>query len=416
MSVTFNIAKTHLITKKKQTLVAMLGVTFGIGMFILMISFMTGINRFMDETLLNATPHVHIYKDITQKQIPILDQYLPGEKHFNVVYHQLPKKENLNIKNATQIAANIRKDKNVEAVSTTVSSRVFYNYGSLQINGNINGINIVDENKMIRLNEKMVDGKVENLLTNSKGILMGFGLAKKMNARMGDRITISTPDGTLINLYIVGIFQMGLTALDESLCYANIQTVQTILQKDKNYITDIKIRIKDMNSSNVVALKYQKIYGNKVADWKEENASLLTTFVIRNTMTIVVALTMLIVAGFGIYNIMSMSINDKMKDIAILKANGFAAKDIMAIFLNQAVIIGFLGAFTGLLLGFTLSYIVSQIPFNGGGMMNITKFPVNFYPLHYSIGLVFGIVTTLVAAYLPSRKAGKIDPVIILRS
>jgi lipoprotein-releasing system permease protein len=262
----------------------------------------------------------------------------------------------------------------------------------------------------------MVSGKVENLLTNMKGVLMGFGLAKKMNAQLGDRVTITTPDGTLMNLYVVGIFQMGLTALDESLCYANIQTVQTILQKDKNYVTDIKVRLKEMDLSNELAKKFQKLYGNKVSDWKEENASLLTTFVIRNTMTIVVAITMLIVAGFGIYNIMSMTINDKMKDIAILKANGFAAKDIMAIFINQAVIIGFLGAISGLILGFTLSYIVSTIPFNGGGMMNITHFPVNFYPIHYSIGLVFGIVTTIVAAYLPSRKAGKIDPVSILRS
>jgi lipoprotein-releasing system permease protein len=86
-------------------------------------------------------------------------------------------------------------------------------------------------------------------------------------------------------------------------------------------------------------------------------------------MTIVISATLLIVAGFGIYNIMNMNIINKMRDIAILKATGFQGKDIVAIFLIQALIIGFLGGLLGLGIGFVLSWLISMTPFPAGDFL-----------------------------------------------
>jgi lipoprotein-releasing system permease protein len=132
-------------------------------------------------------------------------------------------------------------------------------------------------------------------------------------------------------------------------------------------------------------------------------------------MTYVVVTTLLVVAGFGIYNIMSMTINDKMKDIAILKATGFTARDIVLIFMLQAVTVGFCGASLGLVIGGSLAYWVSTIPVDFGEFASMTHFPVNFDPMHYVFGIVFGVGATCLAGFLPSRKAGKIDPVQIIR-
>jgi lipoprotein-releasing system permease protein len=155
--------------------------------------------------------------------------------------------------------------------------------------------------------------------------------------------------------------------------------------------------------------------GYKAEDWETANATFLTGTIVRNTITYAVSITLLIVAGFGIYNILNMTIYNKMKDIAILKATGFKSIDVRNIFMIQSLVIGVLGSLMGLMLGFLLSFLISLAPFNGGDVISLTHFPVKFDPLYYTIGIVFGVITTAFAGYMPSKKAGKIDPIEIIR-
>ena len=140
------IAKRHLMANKKQTLVAMLGVTFGIAMFILMISFMIGVNQFMEDTMLSSTPDIHIYNDIkTDYSASIAGDYFKDKNSLVVVHHPKPKQVKLNIKNAAGIINNLAQDPDIAHVSPLLSTQVFYNYGPVQINGYINGVNIMEE-------------------------------------------------------------------------------------------------------------------------------------------------------------------------------------------------------------------------------------------------------------------------------
>lgn len=126
-------------------------------------------------------------------------------------------------------------------------------------------------------------------------------------------------------------------------------------------------------------------------------------------------ITLLIVAGFGIYNILNMLIYEKMDSIAILKATGFSGRDVKNIFLMIAVSIGFFGGTVGLLLGYVLSLIIDAIPFNTAALPTIETYPVNYNPVYYIIGIVFSLVTTYLAGMFPAAKASKVDPVVIIR-
>ncbi len=416
MNVNFEIAKTHLLAKKRQTLIAMLGVTFGIGMYILMISFMSGFNEYLEDSMLSSTPDVRIYNDIkTDYNNTILKEITDSSTTMAVVHHPKPKDIQPNLKNPSAIINDLKNDERTIAISPQLTTQVFYSNGPVQINGSLQGVNIMEEAKLTNMQEKMKTGKIENLLTNDNGILMGHGLAKKLNVKVGDLVTLATPRGTSMRFRVVGTFQFGIGTLDNVRSYVSLGKVQQLMGRNNQFITDINIKLKDNSQSKIAAKEYAEKYHLLAEDWETTNATAMVGIKIRNTMTVVVSFTLLMVAGFGIYNIMNMTIQNKLKDIAILKAQGFSAKDVRQIFLAQSVTIGFLGAIFGMMLGFAMSYGVYSLPFPENEFIAITRFPVTFHVRHYVFAVVFGVVTTLFAGLFPSMKAGNIDPVAILR-
>lgn len=416
IGVNLEIARTHLLAKKRQTLVAMMGVTFGIGMYLLMISFMNGFNEYLEDTLLSSTPDIHIYNDIkTDYSHSILDQVSDTSRVMNIIHHPKPKDITPNIHNPKQIVSDIKTFDNILAVSPQLSSQVFYNNGPVQIPGSLNGVNIMEEAKLTNLQDKMKTGAIEDLMKVDNGILLGHGLATKLNASVGDLVTLASPQGTSMSFRVVGTFQFGIGSLDNVRSYVSLKNVQQLLGKDNQYVTDINIKMKDYTKAKELAATFARKYGYKTDDWQVANASAMVSITIRNMMTIVISFTLLVVAGFGIYNIMNMTIQNKLKDIAILKAEGFAGSDIIQIFLFQSLTIGLFGALMGLILGYAMSYGVWSLPFPKNEFMSITHFPVTFHVRHYVFGVVFGMLTTLIAGLMPSLKAGKIDPVAILR-
>lgn len=415
LSTNLQIAKTHLLAKKKQTVVAILGVTFGIAMYVLMASVLTGVNKLVDNLAFQATAHIRLYREPDVNRKSLLETRLSGTDTLAAVHHQRPKPERLYLHNASQILSDLRKRPGITGISAQVSTPAFYNYGAVQFNGTLLGVDIFDEDRLFDLRSQVKSGRLENLLANPNSLLMGAGLAKKMSVREGDNVTLVTPRGVVFVLKVVGVFKSGIGAVDNVRSYTNIGTVQKLLGVDKTFITDISLKIKDIYASKIIADQLAARYGVKAEDWQTANATLVTSNKIRDGMAYIVTMTLLVVAGFGIYNIMSMTVNDKLRDIAILKATGFSGRDIVQIFLAQSVIIGLLGALVGVVLGFLFSYLVSRVPFDGGDFFSLDHFPVNFNPMFYLVGVGFGIVTTLLAGYFPSRRAARVDPVAILR-
>jgi lipoprotein-releasing system permease protein len=319
------------------------------------------------------------------------------------------------VKDALHLMTQLEALPGIEGVAPQASTQVFFNNGPLQISGIMNGIDVKKQQQLFNLESKMSIGNLEELLVANDAILLGFGLAKKMNARLGDRISITTPQGNHLLLRVAGIFSYGLGQLDETKSFAAISTVQKVLQKSPSYITDLHIRLTDHTAAKEMADQIQDQYGVHTEDWETANASIMASDKIRNVMTGVVSFTLLLVAGFGIYNIMNMNIVNKLKDISILKATGFQSKDIIAIFLLQSIMIGISGGLLGITVGYGLCSLLDITPFPEGDFFRMKDMPVNFDPRFYAFGIVFGFITTLIAGYFPALKASRIDPVEIIR-
>ncbi|SDM32450.1 lipoprotein-releasing system permease protein [Catalinimonas alkaloidigena] len=415
MKTLFLIARTHLLSRLKQTIVAVLGVTFGIGTFIFLISITTGSNDFFVDVTLNNSPHIHIYNDIQTDRASVLDLAQEGEAYANVVRHQRPRQTKPNLKDGMRIVELLRQDPRVYDVAPQVSSQVFFQYGPVNINGTITGVEVEAENRLFDLGEKIVAGDMNALPAAYNGVIMGSGLAKKLNVGVGDRVNITTPRGSTLLLTVVALFRTGLIDLDNQQSYATLATVQKILEEPNSYITDIKLKLNEMDRARTIATEYAQQFGYTAKDWQTANAALEANLRVNNIIIYGVVVAILFVAGFGIFNILTMMIYEKMKDIAILKAMGFSGGDIRRIFLIEAVSIGIVGALFGLVFGFVSSYAMSLVPFENDIMVQMDHLPVNFKLSFYISGLVFGLLTTTIAGYSPSRRAARIDPVEIIR-
>lgn len=413
--VILNIAKTHLLTKMKSTVTASLGVTFGIGAYITLVSFMTGLNEMLDSLILNQTPHIHIYNEIEPSEKQPIALYQEFEDAFNVVNSVKPKQSQKKIHNGLPILNYLKKDKKVYGATPQLRAQIFYLSGSIELGGNLVGVDIMEEARLSNIDDYIVEGTAQDLKNSENGILLGAGLAKKMSLREGDRVQVSTIKGDVFPLKIVGIYQSGIADIDNIQSYANLKTVQRILGEAQNYVTDINVKLYDINEATTMASSLGKQFQVKATSVNEANAQFETGSNIRNLITYAVSITLLIVAGFGIYNILNMLIYEKMKDIAILKATGFSGTDVQLIFMSQAMIIGALGGILGLFVGFVLSKLIDNVAFETEALPTITTYPINYNIWYYIIGISFALISTFVAGWLPSNKAKRIDPVRIIR-
>ncbi len=410
-----SVSQSLLLARWKQTLVAAIGVTFSITMFITLLSFMTGLNDLLDGLILNRTAHVRLYNEIQPSKYQPVNLSSKHKGYYNFIRSIKPKNERLEIANSGAIIAALKKDGRVLGVAPKITAQVFYNVGAVDLTGIINGIDVVAENNLFFFDDYVTEGNFIDLKNIPNSIILGKGAAEKMLANIGDVIQVTTAKGERLQLKVVGYFQSGLQDLDKVQSYCSIATTQKLLEESNSYITDIQIKLKDILMAPAMAQEFQDLFETDAIDIQTANSQFETGSSIRTLISYAVGITLLIVAGFGIYNILNMMIYEKMDSIAILKATGFSGSDVNRIFITIALSIGLFGGTLGLLFGFGLSSLIDQIPFNTAALPTVKTYPINYNPQYYFIGAVFSLVTTYLAGYFPSRKASKIDPVIIIR-
>lgn len=410
-----NISFSLLKARFKQTLVAAIGVSFSIAMFITLLSFMGGLNGMLDGLILNRTPHIRLYKEVSVSEQQAIDKSNKYENRKNFVKSVKPKNERTEIYYSESIIDVLEDDENVKGISRRTSVPIFYSVGQIGLNGMINGIDVEKEAELFTFNDYIVEGNSIDLNNVPNSIILGAGVARRILTKVGETINVKTSDGNSFPLKVVGLFQSGLEDYDKVQSFCNISTTQKLLGKPQNYITDIQIKLHDLNKAPELAKKYNKAFGIKAIDIQTANAQFETGTSIRNLISYAVGITLLVVAGFGIYNILNMMIYEKMDSIAILKATGFSGKDVNFVFIQIALTIGIVGGFVGLLIGLGLSYMIDQLPFETESLPTVKTFPVDYNPMFYIIGASFSIITTYFSGYFPATKASKIDPVEIIR-
>jgi len=406
MNINTEIAKTYIISNKKLTAVAAAGVVLGMSIYIFMNSMLVGFDKSSSASIFKTTSHIRVYKDDEISKVLVKNS---KDKYLIINPKIVP--SNNTIINPKLISETILKQPEVTVVTPQVNVNVFYNNGKSQISGLAVGIKPEEANVMYNIKSFMAEGNFDLLKSNPNGIIIGSGIAEKMNATVGDNINLTSSKSVNKTYKVIGVFKTNNSKVDKSNSYINLASSQQLLKEGASYITDINVNISDPENAKTIAEKLSNLTGYKAEGWKEANESYMAANKMRKIIITFVSLTILLVAGFGIYNILNMTVSQKINDIAILKAMGFKGKDVIRIFVTQAVTIGIIGVIGGMIMATFLITILKKVYVGG----DIGYFPIDYEPTKYIQGVFIGLIITFFAGYIPAKKAAQVDPVTIFR-
>lgn len=410
MGLVFDLALGHLGQRKRQTLVSVAGVALGVGFFIGMMALMGGFQKYFISQVIDSWPHIIIKDEFREPALqPVFRAYPQGAVQLDSLK---PRDELKGIRNAREILAAL--EDSPYATAPTLRTQVFYRYGSREVAATLVGIEPKREVQVTQLARDINQGSLDALYSTANGVILGEGLAKKLGVGLGDMLSVTSPVGAVLKMKVVGIFNTGVTALDNFESYSLIKKAQ-VLAARANVINQVRLRIPDVSVARQVALDLENRFGYKAESWEESYSNVLGLFKVQNGVMYSAVGAILVVAAFGIFNIISTVINEKRRDIAILKSIGLSEGDIKGVFMIQGLVLGLVGTLLGWALGYGLTEMLASIRFNMEGFVRTQGFILDRGLKPYGVAALFAMISATFAAWLPARKAARLNPVDIIR-
>jgi lipoprotein-releasing system permease protein len=404
----------YLLAHLRQSLVCIAGVTISVTMFIAMTAMMNGFtDKFIVETV-ESSGHITIHDQPRETRTPILQRVYHDPNALLVVEGVKPRDKIEKIKNPQGLIAALRRMPGILAVAPQVNGDVIATYGTKTITMNVLGVEPEQTLAVTTIGQKVVEGDFARLKTAADGVVVGRGVADVLGARLDDIITLSSPTGGLTTAKVVGIFSTGVTPTDYGRAYMLLNDAQTLLNK-KNIINEIICRTDDYTTAEAHAAQIEALAGYKTESWQESNANFLKIFRIQTIITYIITGALLIVAAFGVLNILIMAVLERVNDIAILKSFGLSRADVTQIYVFQGLVIGLIGSLIGLGLGKLTVEALRRLPITVEGLVKSEGLLMSESWRNYLIAFVAAMVITLIAAVYPARRAATYDPVEVIR-
>jgi lipoprotein-releasing system permease protein len=408
------VALRYFISHKRQTFVCIAGVAIAVTMFISMTAMMYGFSdKFIIETV-ESSGHIQINDEPRETETLILQRVYTDPNAVLKVEGIKPRETPKKIRNPEGVMRQLRSLPGILAVAPQVNGDAIATYGTKTMNLNIMGVDPEQQTKATTIGDDLVEGEFSRLRTTADGIIIGRGVSLVLGVKYNDILSLASSTGGRTTARVVGIFSTGVTPVDYSRGYMLINSAQTLLDK-KNIVNRITIRTNDYNRAEPMARQIESIVGYKTESWQESNANFLKIFKIQNLITYIITGALLVVAAFGVLNILIMAVLERVNDIAILKSFGFSRRDITMIYVIQGVAMGFIGATVGLICGKIVLEGLRKVPIEMEGLVKAEGLLMSESASQYVLAFVSAMIVVTTAAVYPARRAAKYDPVDVIR-
>jgi len=410
------LALKQLLSKPGRTILALLGITFGTAAFLILSGMMLGFREYLIQRLINTTAHISIKAEEPTIEEHSLDPYFFPDKLVKWIVPPVSHNEPPHIEYPQGWFDRLDADPQVLAYSPQIAAQVLVSRGKLTRTITLIG---VEAQKQLQATDVQDDMTIGNFMDLDKGgfqVIIGESLAQKLGIHANDTLNIVDVRGRLIPAKVAGFFSTGMTQMDDVVAYAPIHYVQQANQTPGE-VAQIIVKLKDITLAKKIADQWAAMSRENVQSWDEANANFFQVFSMQDMIRYILSFVVLMIAAFGIYNILNMMILQKRGEIAILRSMGYEASDIILLFLSQGLILGFIGGILGLGLGTLVCLYVQSITFDTGvSITRINHMLIAWHTRFYVMGFLLAFLSGLIAGYLPARAASRMHPIDILRS
>jgi lipoprotein-releasing system permease protein len=407
------IALRHLVSRRRQTAVAVAGMAISVVVLVAMTGLMMGFQmKFFGETL-KVSPHLTVTDEELEPPEPVAERHL-GPRAVTVLLHQRPAERPQRIKRPNTVVRAALRLPGVLAGAQQLIGQAILAYAERTYPVEIRGIEPELQDRVTPIRGYITAGTFEALSTTLDGIMLGSGVAQKLGVTVGDRITAAGPRGTRVSLKVAAIFEAGIPPVDKTRAFVQLRTAQAILSRPDE-VNSIGFRIADTEKAPELARVIGTVSGYRAESWQEQNANWIGLFAFQQLITRMVIGFLLVVAAFGILNILIMIVLEKKRDIAILRSIGLTRSQILRVFLLQGALMGLAGAILGCLFGSIVVWAVQRIPVHFEGLVKTDHVVMHIEPWFYLAASAFAVGAGLVASILPARRGAATEPVDVLR-
>jgi lipoprotein-releasing system permease protein len=382
------------------TLFSVIGVAAGVATLVIALSMNSGFRDTLQDRLLGVTAHISLTR--------------PGSG---------------GIPNYQALSEKLRQMPGVRSVTPAIYETVLLSFNGQARGVVTKGIDIEREKKSDEALQKLTSGQLD-FSTDADGIdglIVGKQLSDEWRLRPGDYVTLTSPQGRLTpfglmprtrRFRVAGVFESGFYDYDENWCFVSLSAAQSLAGAG-DIVNVLEFRLTRPELAAQIAPEVERAVGQgySAATWMEENKALFRALKLEKLVTAIFIGLITFVAGLNILVVLSMTVTDKARDIAVLLSMGARREQIRRIFLFQGLAIGASGTLLGLVTGYAFAWIAGTyqlIP------LDPQVYAVPYVPFHPNFfdGLWIAIAAmsiAIVATLLPAREAASLLPVEILR-
>ena len=383
---------------RAQSLMITVGVAVGVAVIVFITALIQGLQSNTIDRTLGTQAHIRL---LPPDEVNVLLAAPPGT--VQLVQEDQRAQRLRSINNWQQISATLDQLPALTAVSPVVSGPAFARRGEAVESVALVGIDVERYQKIIPLQRYMLSGQ---LRLGADDAMIGRLLADDLGVRVGSKLRLDTgqQNGTVVN--IVGIFELGVRELDSRYVYLNLKQAQSLLNLPGG-VTVIDLTVADIFAADSIAAQVGRLSALKAESWIETNAQLMNALTAQSLSTNMIIVFVAISVAFGIASVLSVSVVQRTREIGILRATGATRQQILRVFLIQGAVFGLLGSVAGIAASYGLVWAFNAF---GPGLFHI---PVSRALVAWA--LLLAILTGVLAAAVPSRRAARLDPVVAIR-
>ncbi|HEX7039388.1 MAG TPA: ABC transporter permease [Trueperaceae bacterium] len=247
------------------------------------------------------------------------------------------------------------------------------------------------------------------------GIVLGSSLAQQLGVGVGDEVILRDITGATATFTVAGTFRVGNELIDAVTSYLSLAALQEYMGVPGR-ISGYHVRVAEPTRAQAVGLDLAARFSLRPITWESLFASLISQLRLQKAVIGVVVFLIVVVAAFGIANVLVLTVAEKTEEIGILRALGASERQVVSVFVLEGFLLGALGTVLGGLLGLAVATYFRVQPFPlPGDLYFITQLPVEVQPLDVLWVCGVSLATSALAGVFPARRAARLDPVRVLR-